>query len=320
MTAAEVSGDRTSDRQADGTAVPGRPGRRVIVGIDGSEAAGHALRWAANKAAILGEIVPAIASAPPRTFDLAIGSTGASHQEDYREVARKQLVDTVTAEAPSLLEAAMVLDHHPGPGLVETAADADLLVVGTRGHNAVAATILGSISAYCVNHSTVPVALIPPGWPASRPISTVVVGVDGSANADRALAWVADELAPHLGRDGRIVAVGALTIGADADAGYDPWLAVHEERLEAAVGASVAAATAASYAGPPMEIRLELQDPRIALPRLTAADGDLLVVGSRGTSGPSHLLLGSVADALVRHPDVATIVVPHGRTDEARTG
>ncbi len=320
MANAEMDRDRASGRQDTGTEVPDQRARTVIVGVDGSEAAAHALRWAANKSALFGDIIPTIAARPPKIYDLIVAPGARADPEPYREAARNQLTTTVTAEAPSLLHQATVIDHHPGPGLVDAAADADLLVVGTRGHTAVAAALLGSVSAHCIGHSTTPVAVVPPDWPASRPISTIVVGVDGSSNASRALAWVANELGPHLVPHGRILAVGALALEAYADAGHEPWFAVHEERLTEAVEASVAAATAAPYAGPAIETRLELQDPRVALSRLTKTEGDLLVVGARGASGLGHLLLGSVADALVRHPSVPTIVVPAPRTDETSTG
>ncbi len=321
MANAEMDRDRASGRQDAGTEVPDQRARTVIVGVDGSEAAAHALRWAANKSALFGDIIPTIAARPPKIYDLIVAPGARADPEPYREAARNQLTSTVAAEAPSLLHRAPVIDDHPRPGLVDAAADADLLVVGTRGHNAVAATLLGSVSASCVNHSTVPVALIPPDWPASRPISTVVVGVDGSPNARRALAWVVNGLGPHLAQDGKIVAVGALAAGASTGFGPDPWLAVHQERLEEALESTVAEVTAAlDTATPAIEIRLELQDPRLALPRVTRTEGDLLVVGTRGVSGLGGLRLGSVADALVHHPDVPTIVVPGPRTDEASTG
>jgi len=50
----------------------------------------------------------------------------------------------------------------PGHLLVHEAADADLLVVGSHGHGhgAVTGALLGSVSEYCTNHATCPVAVI----------------------------------------------------------------------------------------------------------------------------------------------------------------
>ena len=299
----ESRGEKTSGRRP----VTDRVGR-VIVGVDGSEAAAHALRWASHKESVFGEITPVTVYQLPMTFDLLTRPPTGSDLALYREAAKHRLTATVTAEAPLLLERAQVIESHPGAGLVEAAADADLLVVGTQGHSAMATALLGSVSAYCVNNSTVPVALIPPAWPATRSLSTVVVGVDGSVNAEHALRWVVHNVAPHLGPDGRIIAAGALSIWVATEAGYEQPMADLEENLTR----SVSKATGSSYHGPEIETRIEARDPRALLSETTEAEVGLLVIGARGTSGLNHLILGSVSSALVHHPKVATVMVPSG--------
>ena len=64
---------------------------------------------------------------------------------------------------------------------------------------------------------------------------------------------------------------------------------------------------------PEVTLRVVPGDPRAAL--RAASDGaDLLVIGSRGLGVLDRLLLGSVANALVHHPNLPTIVVPPSDT------
>lgn len=51
-----------------------------------------------------------------------------------------------------------------GPSIVSEAkaANADLIVLGTRGMNTLRRTLLGSVSDYVLHHATVPVAVVPP--------------------------------------------------------------------------------------------------------------------------------------------------------------
>ncbi|WP_346434334.1 universal stress protein [Candidatus Protofrankia californiensis] len=48
----------------------------------------------------------------------------------------------------------------PGTTLIRQAADAQLLVVGARGHEGFAELLLGSTSHHCTHHSPCPVAVI----------------------------------------------------------------------------------------------------------------------------------------------------------------
>jgi nucleotide-binding universal stress UspA family protein len=68
----------------------------------------------------------------------------------YRENAGDVPVDVVGVEGV------------PDEVLVEQARDADLLVVGTRGHGQLASLVLGSVSRACAQHATCPVTIVPP--------------------------------------------------------------------------------------------------------------------------------------------------------------
>ncbi|MEU3985934.1 universal stress protein [Streptomyces sp. NPDC026672] len=53
-----------------------------------------------------------------------------------------------------------VVEGHPAAALTEAAKDAELLVVGSRGHGAFTGMLLGSVSHHCVHHATCPVLVV----------------------------------------------------------------------------------------------------------------------------------------------------------------
>ena len=134
-----------------------------------------------------------------------------------------------------------------------------------------------------------------------------MVGFDGSPHARAALRWTLT----HVRRSARVVAVRAYpsesVIGERLT--LSPEAAEARARDDLEVG--VAEILSDLDAHPPVGLRVMPGDPRVAL-RAASSDADLLVVGSRGQGVLDRLLLGSVANALVHHPTVPTIVVPHG--------
>jgi len=152
----------------------------------------------------------------------------------------------------------------------------------------------------------VPVAVIPPVPPEIRDHLDVVVGFDGSVHATTALRWALT----HLRRTATVFIVGAYASGSVIG---DP-LSPSPESSGLAAGRELEDAVAPMLdelpAHPSVELVVAPGDPREVL-RTAAADADVLIVGSRGHGVLEHLLLGSVASALVQHPTIPTIVVPH---------
>jgi nucleotide-binding universal stress UspA family protein len=137
----------------------------------------------------------------------------------------------------------------------------------------------------------------------------IVVGVDGSDEANTALEWALDEgllrgaeveviHAFHLFPD--LSELAALTEQPDMVAQADELLRkTVEPALATRPGVKV---TTEAVQGPPAGTLLD-----------AASGADLLVVGSRGRGGFAGLLLGSVSQQCVHHAPCPVVVVPSSR-------
>jgi nucleotide-binding universal stress UspA family protein len=100
------------------------------------------------------------------------------------------IVDAILGDDAANVERVCVNDH-PARGLLDAASGADLLVLGARGLNPVSELLLGSVSQQCLHHATTPIAIV--HGPAVDHAPGIVVGVDASDGARRALGWALDE-------------------------------------------------------------------------------------------------------------------------------
>ena len=141
--------------------------RRIIVGVDGSQGSKTALKWAMQQAGLTGATVEAIATwQDPAQYGTAYGWTSAAFEGDtYATAITKSLDDTiaeVTAQLPHPVTVLpQVIQGHAVEALLHAAADAELLVVGSRGHGTFAGIVLGSVSQHCVQHAPCPVVVVP---------------------------------------------------------------------------------------------------------------------------------------------------------------
>ncbi len=281
----------------------------VIVGVDGSPGSKRALDWAVDKSDVLGPVHPISAYHVDALGD-GIGTPGL--YQDLTDIMREDAEDRMAemlAAHPELKDRSEVVRGYPGPALVKAATEQRLLVVGSRGRSALAETLLGSVASYCVKHSTVPVAVIPEGTPVDRPLEHLLVGVDGSENAEAAIRWAARHVSPG----GRITALGCW-LNAPYALELVPPAPQADEATRTMVQATIDRALADADDGPEdgvtIDVRSVMGDPRIEL-RRSGGVADLVVIGSRGHRGAAYLLLGSVATSLAHHPTVATVVVPY---------
>jgi nucleotide-binding universal stress UspA family protein len=138
-----------------GTNEPDRP--KIVAGIDGSPSSLAALEWAARQADLTGSTLVVVAGwRLPGTY-AAAGIT-----DDYDPAAEMQTVLDHSLRAiqhrhRTLRTTGQLIYGYPGPALVDASRDADLLVVGSRGHGEFTDILLGSVGMHCVTHAHCPV-------------------------------------------------------------------------------------------------------------------------------------------------------------------
>ncbi len=132
----------------------------IVVGVDGSESSQDALRWAAKQAQLTKAHLRVIMSWEiPRYAYMASVPVDINWEEDCGNLLRKTVADAL-GTSPQIDMTTSVIQGHPAPVLVDASKDADLLVVGSRGHGAFTGMLLGSVSEHCVSHAHCPVVVL----------------------------------------------------------------------------------------------------------------------------------------------------------------
>ena len=140
---------------------PARP--RIVTGVDGSESSLSALRWAIRQAGLTGAAVDVVIAwhYPDLAASGGYGMTvaGIEPAYDFREDAEKIVADAISRTldpASDVPVRACVTEGHAAQVLLDAAAGADALVVGSRGHGGFVEALLGSVSQHCVQHALCP--------------------------------------------------------------------------------------------------------------------------------------------------------------------
>ena len=136
----------------------------IAVGVDGSEGAAAALRWAAAEARLRRSKlrvvhawhVPTIAYAgsnfvPPASFEDDLGQAA--------QTGLAQWLDAASSDLEGIEVDSQVIEGHPAAVLIEAAADAELIVVGSRGLGGFSEMLLGSVSHQVAQRAHCPVVI-----------------------------------------------------------------------------------------------------------------------------------------------------------------
>ncbi|MBP1137347.1 nucleotide-binding universal stress UspA family protein [Arthrobacter sp. PvP023] len=139
----------------------------IVVGFDGSEYSQAALDWAMDEARQRNghlRLVTAWHKPPmawyPTVLETAAGEIAA--EDSPEQVARTRQGEALKSAADGGVTAAGELVDTPSPAsaILEAAKDADLIVVGSRGHGGFPGLHLGSVSTQVVTHAQCPVLVV----------------------------------------------------------------------------------------------------------------------------------------------------------------
>lgn len=138
---------------------------RIVVGVDGSATGDAALAWALAQARNTGASVQVVSAWQYPEMGELMGVNPFELQHDDFEGAASAVVREALQRAGAHDDVTVdpvVAMGRPAGVLLELAADAEALVVGSRGRGGFAGLLLGSVSQTCVQHAPCPVVVIPP--------------------------------------------------------------------------------------------------------------------------------------------------------------
>jgi hypothetical protein len=290
---------------------------RILLALDGSPSSAAASQLVGSLAWPSGSVIQAVAVAEPAaellTPLVVSAPVGNFDQQTSDELEAILDATVVSLERPALAVERTVLHGRPATLIVETAADfhAELVVIGSRGRGPLTSMLLGSVSAEVIDHAPCPV-LVARG-PAA---DSVLLAVDGSPSAQAAVTY----LAANRMLAGRPIEV--LTVGSGTDRPDSGPLSVisdlafesfEEGRREDRRHAETIAASAAQrLRDDGYHARWSISSGNAAHEIIEAAScfgSGLIVMGSRGHTGLTRILLGSVARNVLLHTSASVLIV-----------
>lgn len=138
----------------------GAPFARIVVGVDGSEPSIEALRQAQRLATPLGAKVLANAYWDyPQVYAGYVMMGIEGFEERAGEILDEAVRTAFGDETPSNVVPNLVRGH-PRESLIEATREADMVVVGRRGHGGFGGLLLGSVSSALVAHAHCPVLVV----------------------------------------------------------------------------------------------------------------------------------------------------------------
>jgi nucleotide-binding universal stress UspA family protein len=291
---------------------------RILVPTDFSATSDEALAYARTLAGRLGASLHLVhAFEDPFTsaaFASEMYSTAPiSLRDALRRETERRLAERLPGDQATYFNGTTeIVTGRPAKTIVEyaTTLGADLIVMGTHGRGGMAHLLLGSVAERVVRLATAPVLTL---RRAAGPVTRILVPTDFSETADAALDY-AGLLAERFGAAIQLLHVlddplEAEGLSADAYIGEAP--SIRTALLQDAQS-RLAHRGVSPDGGSAIEREVLFGYGATTIAEYAAIRGaDLIVMGTHGRTGIAHLLLGSVAERLVRMAPCPVLTVRH---------
>jgi len=305
--------------------------KKLILAVDGSPHSNAAIElvagldWPARTAVHVLAVAPQLWSPGDLDAEEArlVGDTLARIRKRNREAA--QQVATCVAEGlrraradncpADLAIATEIREGRAAEAILERAAalPADLIAIGARGLKEPGAFRLGATAHKVAAHATC--AVLVARAPADAPLARIVLAIDGSPEARRAVEWV-DTLALPRGAEVAVISVAEVVGDFPADSAAEREYArdadlalMHRALLHTAETHVWAALDRLQMSVAEVRPIIRTGQPAAEIVRIAQEqDADLLVIGARGQTRAEPFPLGGVAEKLVRFAPCSVLV------------
>lgn len=299
---------------------------RILLAVDGSVSSDRATQLVASFLLPPEAVIRVVSVQRPVVDFLAMswsavgGSTGDVESEEQTETRHyREAIDRaeITLKRPGVRIEGFVLRGRPASAIVDEAEamQADLIVLGSRGHGSIATMVLGSTASEIVDHAPCPVLVA-----RSNSLGSIAFADDGSTTA-RTAETVFTKWPIFEGRQISVLTVAetAVPVAAGFTPGlYDQVLASYSTSVDSArEEVREEAATAAErlhLAGLDATPVVLEGDPAPEIVRFAAERGTgTIVMGTRGHTGLARIFLGSVARNVLLHAPCSVLIVRGAR-------
>lgn len=290
----------------------------ILAATDLSDHSRHALRWASSLAAsreqalVVAHVVEELADDEvwtalfdtPDDIERHVVQRGI---EATRDFAESTLQDTPSPSTRQVMVAIGSAVHEVRRFADEH--DVELIVAGTTGHGTLHNVLFGNTARRFTQHLHRPMAFVPAGAPLPPP-RRILAALDFSACSRAALRWAAGAA---KGFNAPLTVVHALGVAAlspdyEPTVNYMPNLDLIEEERRERIEELL------RELGADARVVIDRGTPAQAIADLTDSEGaELLVVGTHGRGALGQLVLGSVANRILRSAKCAVVTVPEAR-------